>query len=835
MEHDGSRESQYNLNAILKHSVFNSEDELKEQLNSLLKSRKTTKIIISNLKKMDDGELELDFSSDEKDIRCREADLTSTGLATSKYRTSLRAYCSILFLKPRMKIIIRREKVKTKIISKSLGRTMKDSYQPYNSKSEEKKHVPITFGFSCEKGRDENYGMMLYYKNRLIKAFLHVGYQKHPDDRGIGVVGVVDVDFLQPIHNKQDFIEDNKYNLAMRAFATKLNAYFDKVTNAGTSSGTQPDMQHVQCDKCLKWRRLPDTFDMDTLPKKWYCENNFDANYKSCSIPEQTDDEVAAQTKKDQRQGKRQSKSLETEAEKKLLTKLFFISVLAKEGKQSSLISFLGQPDINKQSSLISFLGQPDINNLNIIQVYAPTSACSDDDIEKFYEELEEARTQCSQQNPLIIMGDFNAKVGEGREENIVGPHGLGTRNLRGEKLVEWCKMNNLIIGNTWFQQPPRRKWTWKSPGEEIRNQIDFILLSHRFRNALLSAKSYPGADCYSDHAPVIAKYKVKLKKTHRKIINIKLNLATLKSNQAIREKYCIAVQNNFETLGEAEEVDQQWEDFKAAVTEAAEKEIPKGTRKAKQRWMTEDILKIMDKRRLAKDNKEEYETLQKVIRKKCDEAKENWINDKCNCIDLHCRSTPQVMYRNIDEITGKKTCSSTGCLKSKNGDIIMEKEKILERWEEYISELGATECELHRTISLMSHVTKLLLRIIMMRVRNKIKPEIAEEQCGFVEGKAKKTNDTVLEEAHTRRLLISKIRKRQATFFGHVMRREKLENLVTTGMLEGKRSRGKQREKLIEGLIDWLKAGKSLEAIEATKDRKKWRTMIANAVKQGT
>ncbi|GFN79392.1 hypothetical protein PoB_000589800 [Plakobranchus ocellatus] len=57
----------------------------------------------------------------------------------------------------------------------------------------------------------------------------------------------------------------------------------------------------------------------------------------------------------------------------------------------------------------------------------------------------------------------------------------------------------------------------------------------------------------------------------------------------------------------------------------------------------------------------------------------------------------------------------------------------------------------------------------------------------------------------------------------------------VFTGMLEGKRSRGKQREKLIEGLTDWLKAGKSLEAIKATKDRKKWRTMIANAVKQGT
>ena len=48
----------------------------------------------------------------------------------------------------------------------------------------------------------------------------------------------------------------------------------------------------------------------------------------------------------------------------------------------------------------------------------------------------------------------------------------------------------------------------------------------------------------------------------------------------------------------------------------------------------------------------------------------------------------------------------------------------------------GATECELHRTINIMSHVTKILLRIVMMRVRNKVRPEIAEEQFGSVEGK---------------------------------------------------------------------------------------------------
>ena len=51
-------------------------------------------------------------------------------------------------------------------------------------------------------------------------------------------------------------------------------------------------------------------------------------------------------------------------------------------------------------------------------------------------------------------------------------------------------------------------------------------------------------------------------------------------------------------------------------------------------------------------------------------------------------RSTPKVMYRNIEEIIGKKTCSSTGCLKTREGSIIMDKEKILERWAEYIREL---------------------------------------------------------------------------------------------------------------------------------------------------
>ncbi|GFO47642.1 craniofacial development protein 2-like [Plakobranchus ocellatus] len=86
--------------------------------------------------------------------------------------------------------------------------------------------------------------------------------------------------------------------------------------------------------------------------------------------------------------------------------------------------------------------------DLNIIQVYAPTANSNDEDLDKFYNELDTAKTQCKFQDPLIIMGDFNAKVGTEKVDDTLGKHGLGIRNERGEKLIEWCQTNNIIVGN---------------------------------------------------------------------------------------------------------------------------------------------------------------------------------------------------------------------------------------------------------------------------------------------------------------------------------------------------------------------------------------------------
>ncbi|GFN88800.1 endonuclease-reverse transcriptase [Plakobranchus ocellatus] len=335
---------------------------------------------------------------------------------------------------------------------------------------------------------------------------------------------------------------------------------------------------------------------------------------------------------------------------------------------------------------LVKIAGKP--VDLNIFQVYAPTANSNDEGLDKFYNESDTARTQCKSQDPLIIMGDFNANVGTEKVDDIVGKHGLGIRNERGEKSIEWCQTNNIIVGNTWFQQPPRRKWTWKSPGDETRNQIDYMMISKRYRNALLLAKTYSSADCYSDHVPVVGTFKLKLKKNSKPFTNIKFDLAILKTNQTIREKYQISVQNKYEALGDAEEVEQQWENFKSAIMEAATEVIPKVKRKAKQKWMTEEISNLMEERRCAKGNKEKYEQMHKKVQEKCNMSKENWINEKCKDIEQQRKHAPQTMYRNIEEITGKRTFLSTGCIKAMNGDIIIDKEKTLERWAEYIREL---------------------------------------------------------------------------------------------------------------------------------------------------
>ena len=136
--------------------------------------------------------------------------------------------------------------------------------------------------------------------------------------------------------------------------------------------------------------------------------------------------------------------------------------------------------------------------NITVIQVYAPTSNAEEAKVEQFYEDLQDLLELTPKKDALFIIGDWNARVGSQETRGVTDKFGLGVRNEAGQRLIEFCQENALVIANTLFQQHKRRLYTWTSPDCQHQNQIDYILCSQRWRNSIQSAKTRPGADLFS-------------------------------------------------------------------------------------------------------------------------------------------------------------------------------------------------------------------------------------------------------------------------------------------------------------------------------------------------
>ena len=113
--------------------------------------------------------------------------------------------------------------------------------------------------------------------------------------------------------------------------------------------------------------------------------------------------------------------------------------------------------------------------NITVIQVYAPTSNAEEAEVEWFYEDLQDLLELTPQKDVLFIIGDWNAKVGSQETPGVTGKFGLGMQNEAGQRIIQFCQDNALVIANTLFQQHKRRLYTWTSPDGQHQNQIDYI------------------------------------------------------------------------------------------------------------------------------------------------------------------------------------------------------------------------------------------------------------------------------------------------------------------------------------------------------------------------
>ncbi|CAF2239431.1 unnamed protein product [Rotaria magnacalcarata] len=130
---------------------------------------------------------------------------------------------------------------------------------------------------------------------------------------------------------------------------------------------------------------------------------------------------------------------------------------------------------------------------ISVIHVYAPTSSSSEEDIEAFYNDIEQALAKTDKKDVLILTGDWNAKIGNDNTDwkSVMGKYGYEDRNERGERLLEFATVHDFYVCNTKFQHKPNRQWTWASPDGIHKNMIDLILIQRRWKTSVTNCRTF--------------------------------------------------------------------------------------------------------------------------------------------------------------------------------------------------------------------------------------------------------------------------------------------------------------------------------------------------------
>lgn len=365
-------------------------------------------------------------------------------------------------------------------------------------------------------------------------------------------------------------------------------------------------------------------------------------------------------------------------------------------------VGFLVQREVNKtvknfvahsdRTALLQLKADP--VDLNIIQVYAPTADKPDRETTQLYREIKELMKLVKKNEALIVMGDFNAKVGQGRVGNVVGDFGLGERNGKGDTLIQFCQEEKLTVANTWSKLPPRRLYTWQSPLHKpdhiVRNQIDFLLIRQRFRNGLHGVKTYPGTDIGSDHNPVVSTLKIRLKKlkqVHKKKIDIN-NLKKDEIRTKAKEKINEAVAKIRNSPEQTTNVRDTWNMLKNAIVTNTNDTIGPPTNK-KKKWMTDEILTLMAERSKYKNvDQDKYKEIDKQIRREIRRAKEQWLQERCKEIEeMEEKHDHFNIHKLIKQTIGHTKCRANSIIND-NNNVILDPNDLLNHWKEYTQQL---------------------------------------------------------------------------------------------------------------------------------------------------
>ena len=153
-----------------------------------------------------------------------------------------------------------------------------------------------------------------------------------------------------------------------------------------------------------------------------------------------------------------------------------------------------------------------------IVSAYAPTMTNPDEVKDKFYDDLDNVISATPRTDKLILLGDFNARVGTDHQtwEGVIGPEGVGKCNSNGLLLLRKCAEHDLLITNTVFRLPNRNKTSWMHPRSKHWHLIDYVIVRRTDRQDVKVTKTMCGADCWTDHRLVVSKLNLRIQPARR-------------------------------------------------------------------------------------------------------------------------------------------------------------------------------------------------------------------------------------------------------------------------------------------------------------------------------
>ena len=369
------------------------------------------------------------------------------------------------------------------------------------------------------------------------------------------------------------------------------------------------------------------------------------------------------------------------------------------EKKHEYVIGFLVHKNIMKSvmgcrpisSRLISIRLRADPFNNTVMQVYAPTTDYSDDQIEDFYRQLQRIIDQAPKKDILIVQGDWNVKVGKDTQENwqdICGPFCNATTNERGHRLMEFATYNKLGLANTYGPHKASRRWTWHSPNGQLHNQIGYILLKQRFRSGINIAKmrSFPGADIGRDHDLAMMNFHLRLKKIVKpKQVRMKFALEKLKDPK-ISEAFQATIGGKCASLTILEEENTDIETltnkFNSAMPDAVSVILGKHRHKKKP-WLTTELLDMCDNRKVLKRGKDspggtdKYREINKEMRTGTKEAKDKRIEEQCSETEDNLnKNNSKRTFQVVKDMTSEKK-KRINTIQDRSGKCLTEEKRL--------------------------------------------------------------------------------------------------------------------------------------------------------------